>query len=116
MSFDVDVSALVTLSFDLQKAGSKVQEQAGQAVRKTAFAIQASAKEKAPVDTGNLRSGIAVSTGSQYDAEVYAQANYAKFVELGTSRMAPQPFMRPAADEHEPGFISAMQEITGRIL
>lgn len=89
-------------------------------VRKTAKDIQATAKTLAPVDTGNLKGAIvtsdlrAVSTSGTIGAAVQAKANYSGFVELGTSRMAPQPFMGPAADKHSPAFAAAMAEILAR--
>jgi HK97 gp10 family phage protein len=60
-------------------------------------AWQAEAQRLCPVDTGFLRSTI----GYSYDAQnkrlnLYADAPYALFQELGTSRHKAQPYMRPA--------------------
>ena len=52
-----------------------------------------SAKARAPVDTGRLRSSIRVES-EELTARVIADCEYAAAVELGTSRTAPQPFMR----------------------
>lgn len=63
-------------------------------------AKQALTDQKA-VDTGRLRGSVTniVEIGEQ---SVYIGTNveYAAFVELGTSRMAPRPYLRPAATQH----------------
>jgi HK97 gp10 family phage protein len=61
------------------------------------------AKGKVPVRTGFLRSTIKASpviVRGQYGMIVHLQAlaAYATFVEYGTSRMAPRPFLEPAAE------------------
>ena len=73
------------LSFDM----AAVMAAAGEAAAQEARAM-------CPVDTGRLRSSIGVSAGDG-EAVVYANTDYAAYVEFGTSKMAPQPFMVPAA-------------------
>ena len=83
-------------------------------VRKVAFDTEADAKTLAPVDTGNLRNSITTAvTGDGLTAAVVATASYAPFVELGTSRMAPQPFMGPATDRNKQAFYDAMAQLGG---
>lgn len=51
------------------------------------------------VDTGRLRSSITYEIGTQgrvLVARVGTNVEYAKHLELGTSRMRPRPFLRPA--------------------
>lgn len=58
------------------------------------------AKRMCPVDTGRLRNSI---THQQYsdDTEVVGtNVEYAPYVELGTHKQKPQPFLRPAAEGH----------------
>lgn len=59
------------------------------------------AKRLCPVDTGRLRNSITHVTG--YGAKaVYIGTNveYARYVEMGTSRHKEQPYLRPAAQNH----------------
>jgi HK97 gp10 family phage protein len=43
--------------------------------------------------------------------QVVADTPYASFVEFGTSKMAAQPFMGPAAEELEPEFLAGVDSI-----
>lgn len=112
-----DVSQLRTLSADLTKAGPIAAAKAARVIRKTAFDIEASAKTAAPVDTGNLRNSIGtdISNGG-LTAVIGPGAAYGIYVELGTSRMAAQPFLGPAYDRHSGPLVSAMADTAGGIL
>lgn len=118
------------LTAALKKAVSQV-------VRKAALDLEAEAKTRAPVDTGFLRNSIYSVTheGSDYGqdasdptgdsylldevekpkdettAYVAVGANYGVFQELGTSKMAAQPYLIPAADAIRPAFVAAMAKI-----
>lgn len=62
--------------------------------------IQSDARRACPVDTGRLRASIAaepvVESGDKLTLKVGTNVSYAAYVEFGTSRMRPQPYMRPA--------------------
>lgn len=54
-----------------------------------------------PVDTGRLRNSITSTVGSgEKAAYIGTNVEYAPYVEMGTSRMREQPFLRPAAQNH----------------
>ncbi|GAA0187996.1 HK97-gp10 family putative phage morphogenesis protein [Glutamicibacter creatinolyticus] len=121
MSIEFDASELRTLAADLGNVPKLAGQLAKVAVKKTAKDIEATAKALAPVDTGFLRSAVKSSdlrnvSQDSPEAEVRAGASYSVYQELGTSRMAPQPFMGPAADKHTPAFEAAMAEIAAKAL
>lgn len=72
----------------------------GQITMRGAEPIAATAKQLAPVRTGELRGSIhpkVVNLGrGRAEVAIEATAKHAIFVEFGTSRMRAQPYMRPA--------------------
>ena len=71
--------------------------------------MEAHAKINAPVDTGFLRNSITVDSVTPMEAIIAPHTDYAEYVEFGTSRMAAQPYMRPALDEHEGEIVAAVE-------
>jgi HK97 gp10 family phage protein len=63
------------------------------------------AKRRAAVDTGNLRRSLHVgdqqASGTDASVKVGTDVEYAPYVEFGTSRMAAQPYLRPALESQE---------------
>jgi HK97 gp10 family phage protein len=58
------------------------------------------AKSRAPVRSGALRDGIHTETLSPTSLKVSTddKTTYAGFMEFGTSRISPRPFMTPASE------------------
>lgn len=100
------------LSADLGKASAEITRKAQRVVAKTAHDIEATAKRNAPVDTGALRDSISASiTGGGMQAVIGPTVSYGVFVEFGTRRMRPQPYMGPALTSHEPMFTRAVESL-----
>jgi HK97 gp10 family phage protein len=108
-----------------------------QLVKKACFDVQAAAVAKCPHVTGYLKSSIYTHT---WDSSGYGQgvvgakpgtvllpdlgrppndhtafigvgANYGIYVEFGTSRMAAQPYLTPAADEVRPSYVESFRRM-----
>lgn len=105
------------------------------ALGKAAAIVEASAKQKAPKDTGELRRSI-TSKVEDYKGIVYTPLEYAPYVEYGTglfaenggrkqvpwwyqddegnwhstSGMKPHPYMRPALEENREKIIQILKE------
>ena len=80
-----------------------------QAVPQSAETMATEAQGLAPVLTGTLRAGIHVKSVKVTATEVTATvatggeaSEYAEYQEVGTSKMAAQPYMGPALINHAP--------------
>lgn len=109
-----DSSEVINLTHQLEQSTGEIRTRVAQAVRLVGSKVERDAKIAAPVDTGFLRSSISTRVSGNANtstAEVSASANYAIWVEHGTSRMSPQPFMTPAFQRNKQPFIDALQQL-----
>lgn len=79
------------------------------AVREAANYILGVARTLAPVRTGHLRSNSEVE-GDGGNSLIKFNAEYAAYVELGTRKMAAQPFLTPAVNRGEKRLIELLKE------
>jgi len=91
------------------------------ALKAAALVVQNDAKERAPVLTGTLKRSIHIEELPQDRAvAVGTDVEYAPYIEFGTSRMAAQPYLRPALDENHGAiqreFAEAVRDIIARAL
>lgn len=109
-----DVSQVLAIKAAFAARAANAPRMARAAVRKACLMVEAGAKQRAPVDTGFLRNSISTTVRDTKDGavgEVGPTANYGGFVELGTSRMGPQPYLRPASDAVEPSFTALLEKL-----
>lgn len=86
----------MAMRFNLDASGfKKIEAEVTDVLESTAKAVAKDARANAPVDTGRLRGSITTEMDGD-TAIVRATAPYAVYVELGTSRAAAQPFLKPA--------------------
>ena len=70
---------------------------------------RASAPGEAPAsDTGNLVSKIIVKQKTKNIVNVESNANYSAYLEYGTSKMQPRPYMLPAFEKSKKPIINAV--------
>lgn len=92
----------------MKNLAAKIQRAAAEAVSSSARQGALLAREKAPVDSGELSASIRAEGGG-LRASVITGAAHAAMVEYGTSRMAPQPFMLSMAQDMRGRFIQNMR-------
>ena len=104
---------LTDLIAGLAKEAASVEVLAAGAVAKTAQKIEATARSLAPEGpTGDLKRSIESSI-SKTRAEVGPTVRYGRFVEFGTHKDDPQPFMGPAADQHGEDLVKEIEPVIG---
>ena len=81
-------------------------------IRRNTSQAQAKAMRLAAVDTGFMKRSITMRIDiSGLAGYIVAGASYSSYVEFGTRYMDSQPFMRPAAREQAPIFISDLRNL-----
>ena len=116
--FEVDSSDINRVAGRFEVAGRDAAREAGRLLRSTAMDVETDAKRFAPVRTGTLRRSIRHEirhTRGGAEAIIGTDVPYARYVEQGTSRMAPHAYMGPALDRNTPDFIAGMQRISGNL-
>jgi len=116
-----DFSEWTRLGDDLgSRTPQKLRRAAGLIVRKSVLDTLRDAQATVAVDTGNLKNSgsadFAGSNGPIATGEAGFSAEYADYVERGTSRMAPQPYLTPAFDRQQVPFAAAVASLGGEIL
>jgi HK97 gp10 family phage protein len=96
---------------NLPRIQINVERALSELVRKTAFAIEAKAKELAPVDTGLLRGSITTEIKGPLKATVGTNVSYAEYQEFGTRYQKGTPFLTPAFDEETSRFTKQLVDL-----
>lgn len=98
---------------------ARAEAAARMATQRAANTIFNRSKQMVPVDTGALRSSANVEPASgaagQYTAKVNYEMHYAIYVEMGTSKMAAQPYLVPAAKFAEQTFVADLKKSLGAV-
>jgi len=92
----------------LPAVAAKAGPMVAKALAKTAYDTEAEAKSLAPRDTGYLANSIMAEQIGALKWRVYANADYALWVEVGTRRMDAQPYLEPALRHTWPSLNTAL--------
>ena len=97
----------------LDRMTAQMRPKAAAIVEEHGLAIASEAAQGAPVDTAALRNSLLSESGMTGDMEFTIQdgVEYGVFQELGTSKMAAQPFLVPAVERRRAAFLSAFKEL-----
>lgn len=109
--FKIDWHGDEQLTMLIKGAGPKILEQSGKVVKNNTERLKASAKAKAPVDTGFLKNHITSSYPDRLEGHVKSEAAYSGYQEYGTRFQTGKPFMRPALKTVEPQFKQDMTDV-----
>lgn len=141
IDLNLDFSGLEDIARDLTRLSKAENNKVlRDATRAGAEIMRGEVIERAPVKTGKLRRNVVVITQRGRNGEVTSGVNirgvnpragnsdksmkasnprnafYWRFVELGTSKLAPHPFVRPAYDaRQDEAYIAAVQRMNQAI-
>lgn len=98
-----DASGLVEIREDnARQIADAIDQALAKALEEVGLVAEGYAKKACPVDTGRLRNSITHQVRpSEKSVYIGTNVEYAPYVELSTSRTKGQPFLRPAAADHE---------------
>lgn len=102
---------MITSKNHLPRIASRLDKALSNLVKKTAFAIEAKAKQLAPVDTGLLRGSVTTQVEGPFKARVGTGVEYATYQEFGTRYQKGKAFLTPAADEEGKDFQKNARQI-----
>jgi HK97 gp10 family phage protein len=96
-SFEFDARSIAQ---NLDRAIQGLKRRSERNLKSVADVVKSASEQRAPVgETGRLKRGFKITQQARFDGFECTVVNtvpYAGFVEFGTSRTRPQPFMRPA--------------------
>ena len=119
---EIEILGLKELEEKLSNLEEKLSRALNEALEEIAEKILDDAKNFAPVDTGALRKSIRTEKKGKLQVSVLAggggvinpktgrEVDYAGYVEFGTSRMAPQPYMQPAFEKNKDEILQIVKE------
>lgn len=110
-----DISGLVEVREDNREAIADAIDRAlVAALEEVGLVAEGYAKRACPVDTGRLRNSIThIVNEDGKCAIIGTNVEYAPYVELGTRHQKPQPYLKPAAEDHESTYRSIFRKHLG---
>lgn len=96
---------------DFAKIAAGLTPQVTKVVVATGLAVEAEAKETAPVKTGNLRRSIHMQPIDPTHVEVGTDVEYAPYQEYGTANMSAHPFIIPSIEHARAPFYEALSRV-----
>ncbi len=113
-----EVRGLQSLRSKLKRLGEAEADALNREIKRAVVNIEATAKGRAPVDTGRLRNSLAheirrkAKAGSADEgasAAVGTNVSYAPYVEFGTRHQRARPYLFPALEDERPKFIERLR-------
>lgn len=123
-----DVSEVLNLAADLDRAHRRVGRDAAAVVKATARKVEIAMRAAAPVGTEKLKPGekrLRDSIDTRFygngsfgrmTAVIRAGTDHGYLVEDGTSRTAPRPFAKPAVSANEAAFVESMAKLADKVV
>jgi len=112
---ELEVKGLDEMIRFFEEAERSLLDELDAAVDSGAKLVWDTATTLCPVRTGRLKNSIHILKQKELERIIRADTEYAIFVEFGTSRMAAQPFIRPALEARRAEIVALIHGAVGRI-
>ena len=99
----------VTFTNNFGEARNSFSSALNRAMEAVGVTAEGYAKEEAPVDTGELRNSISHATMDNHAVAIGTNVEYGIYQEMGTYKMAPHPFIKPAVADHTEEYKSIVE-------
>ena len=99
----------VTFTNNFGEARSSFSSAIDRALEAIGASAEGHAKSEAPVDTGELRNSISHATLDGKSVAVGSNTEYAIYQEMGTYKMPPHPYIKPAVSDHTAEYKSIVE-------
>jgi HK97 gp10 family phage protein len=109
MQVTISIGNYSTVSGQLKGKIANFATKVGNSVQGAGIDCEGNAKQRCPVDTGRLRSSIAYTKINQLSCRVGTNVKYAPYVEFGTYKMHPQPYLFPAYLAAKQGLLTELK-------
>jgi len=111
MKVNYNLKGLRQFTIQVKKKPTEVQRTVNSELNRSSLRVERRAKKYAPWDTGWMSNNIySMGTGILQYA-VVSPVHYSIYVELGTRKMAAQPFMYPALEDEYPVLMRRLKQI-----
>jgi len=109
--YSTSFSGIEIVNDNRDKFKSELEKAIHTALDEIGAKAESYAKSVVPVDTGRLRDSITHKVNdADSSVEVGSDVHYASYVELGTSRMRAQPYLRPSIERHSSEYKSILEQ------
>lgn len=115
-ALSIKIEGLDGLIVKIPKTKKRLVDKARLAILEATFNCQREARVLVPKDTKNLMRSIqARLTAGGFQGIVGTNVNYAAFVEFGTRKQNPQPYLGPAFDKISKEFDEQLRKIAAEL-
>lgn len=112
----IEVKGLDELVRKFGDLPNDLMKEISDAMRKSAFLVEAKAKPLTPVDTGRLRASIRPDYIRPLEAAIAPHTEYAIYVHEGTRYMKARPFMKWGVKAAEGDIKKVFEEAISKVL